>query len=110
MIYTEALPNALLRTIIVAPASAAPPVLLTRAATRVRLIPRSHIAAPAATLNVYTHAIPESQKLGVDKVAEMLFPKCSQIPREYRERKAELIDAKCFTGRMEPRAGIEPAT
>ena len=26
------------------------------------------------TLNVYTHAIPESQKRAVDKVAEILFP------------------------------------
>jgi integrase len=26
------------------------------------------------TLNVYTHAIPESQKRAVDKVAELLFP------------------------------------
>jgi hypothetical protein len=26
------------------------------------------------TLNIYTHAIPESQKRAVDKVAEILFP------------------------------------
>jgi integrase len=26
------------------------------------------------TLNVYTHAIPESQKRAVDKVAEIMFP------------------------------------
>jgi integrase len=32
-----------------------------------------------ATLNVYTHAIPESQQGAVDKVAEILFPNPTMI-------------------------------
>lgn len=31
------------------------------------------------TLNIYTHAIPESQRRAVEKVGEILFPKCSQV-------------------------------
>lgn len=51
LIYTEALPDALLRTIIVAPPPPAPPPLPpTRAATPVRLISFSQITTPAAIL------------------------------------------------------------
>jgi hypothetical protein len=35
---------------------------------------RHHGHSLETTLNVYTHAIPESQKRAVDKVAEILFP------------------------------------
>jgi integrase len=34
------------------------------------------------TLNVYTHAIPESQRRAVDKVAEILFP---NVPKSERQ-------------------------
>jgi len=37
------------------------------------------------TLNVYTHAIPESQKRAVEKVAELFVPICSQVFSGYRK-------------------------
>jgi len=62
---------------------------------------------------IYAHAIPESQKRAVDKVAEILFPsvpKCSQVFCRYRKWKAELIDVKEVARKMEPRARVELAT
>jgi integrase len=40
------------------------------------------------TLNIYTHAIPESQKRAVDKVAGLLFPNVPEFSADTENGKA----------------------
>jgi hypothetical protein len=55
---------------------------------------------------IYAHAVPESQKRAVDKVAEILFPSFCR----YRKWKDALIDVEEVARKMEPRARVELAT
>jgi hypothetical protein len=55
------------------------------AGLRVRFAPSGcAVDAGYTTLNVYTHAIPESQRRAVDKIAEILLPSVRGFSRRFQ--------------------------
>jgi len=61
------------------------------------------------TTMIYAHAIPESQKRAVDKVAEILFPSVPKFFADTENGKMN-YDVEEVTRKMEPRARVELAT
>ncbi len=55
------------------------------------ILGHSHLRS---TLNVYTHAIPQSQKRAVEKVAGLLFPSVPEFSAATENGKSELIETK----------------
>jgi len=59
--------------------------------------------------NVDTHAIPESQKRAVDKVAGFVFPNVPKFSADPENRKVNCLKRSTLET-LEPKPGLEPGT